>query len=79
MNASSELRSVPSIGPVTAAAFVATIDDVQRFAHAHHLEADLGLVPRACSSGDTQRVRATSDDDNVARIRLISEMGPEFL
>jgi transposase len=49
------LRSVPSIGPVTAAAFVATIDDVQRFSHAHQLEAYLGLVPRENSSGDTQR------------------------
>ena len=49
------LRTVPSVGPVTAAAFVATIDDVQRFHHAHQLEAYLGLVPRECSSGDTQR------------------------
>jgi len=40
---------------VTAAAFVATIDDVQRFPHAHQLEAYLGLVPREYSSGDTQR------------------------
>ena len=40
------LRSVPSVGPVTAAAFVATIDDVQRLLHAHQLEAYLGLVPR---------------------------------
>jgi transposase len=49
------LRTVPSVGPVTAAAFVATIDDVQRFPSAHQLEAYLGLVPRECSSGDTQR------------------------
>ncbi|MBI4610104.1 MAG: IS110 family transposase [Candidatus Rokubacteria bacterium] len=49
------LRTVPSVGPVTAAAFVATIDDVQRFAHAHQLAAYLGLVPRENSSGDTQR------------------------
>ena len=49
------LRTVPSVGPVTAAAFVATIDDVQRFRHAHPLEAYLGLVPRECSSGDTPR------------------------
>jgi transposase len=48
------LRTVPSIGPVTAAAFVATIDDVQRFHHAHQLEAYLGLVPREFSSGDNQ-------------------------
>ena len=49
------LRSVPSIGPVTAAAFLATIDDVGRFHHAHQLEAYLGLVPREYSSGETQR------------------------
>ncbi len=48
------LRTVPSIGPVTAAAFVATIDDVRRFSHAHQVEAYLGLVPREFSSGDRQ-------------------------
>ena len=49
------LRTVPSVGPVTAAAFVATIDDAQRFHHAHEVEAYLGLVPREFSSGDSQR------------------------
>jgi transposase len=49
------LRSVPSIGPVTAAAFVATLDDAQRFRHAHQVEAYLGLVPREFSSGESQR------------------------
>ena len=49
------LRSVPSVGPVTAAAFLAAIDDAQRFRHAHQLDADLGLVPREYSSGETQR------------------------
>jgi hypothetical protein len=49
------LRSVPSAGPVTTAAFIAAIDDAQRFRHAHQLEAYLGLVPREYSSGETQR------------------------
>ena len=49
------LRSVPCVGPVTAAAFVAAVDDAQRFRHAHQLEAYLGLVPREYSSGETQR------------------------
>jgi len=49
------LRSVPCVGPVTAAAFLAAIDDAQRFRHAHQLEAYLGLVPREYSSGETQR------------------------
>jgi transposase len=49
------LRSVPSIGPITAAAFVTTLDDAQRFRHAHQVEAYLGLVPREFSSGESQR------------------------
>jgi transposase len=40
------LQSVPNIGPVTAAAFVATLDDAQRFRRAHEVEAYLGLVCR---------------------------------
>ncbi len=43
------LRSVPAVDPVTAAAFLAAIDDAQRFRHAHQLEAYLGLVPREYS------------------------------
>jgi transposase len=49
------LQTVPRVGPVTAAAFVATLDDAGRFAHAHQVEASLGLVPRAWSSGAGQR------------------------
>jgi transposase len=49
------LRTVPNVGPVTAAAFVATIDDVTRFRRSHEVEAYLGLVPRELSSGETQR------------------------
>jgi transposase len=49
------LRTVPSIGPVTATAFVATLDDVQRFRRAHQVEASLGLLPRERSAGESQR------------------------
>jgi transposase len=49
------LQTVPSVGPVTAAAFVAALDDAGRFARAHHVEAYLGLVPREWSSGEGQR------------------------
>jgi transposase len=49
------LHSVPGVGPVTAAAFRAAVDDAQRFRHAHQLEAYLGLVPREYSSGETRR------------------------
>ena len=48
------LCTVPSIGPVTAASFVATLDGVERFGGAHQVEAYLGLVPRERSSGEKQ-------------------------
>ena len=49
------LTTVPGVGPVTAAAFVATLDDVSRFRDAHQVEAYLGLIPSEWSSSETQR------------------------
>jgi len=50
--AASRLCTVPGVGPVTAAAVVATLDDVSRFAGAAQVAAYLGLVPRERSSGE---------------------------
>lgn len=49
------LMSVPGVGPVTALAFVATLDDIGRFETAHKLESYLGLTPGEHSSSDRQR------------------------
>ena len=49
------LMTMPEIGPVTAVAFVATLDDAERFRGAHQVEAYLGLVPREWSSSEVQR------------------------
>lgn len=49
------LQSVPGIGTITAAAFVATVDEVGRFRDAGQLTAYLGLVPRDRSSGEGHR------------------------
>jgi transposase len=49
------LRTVPSGGTVTAAAFVAAWDEVTRFRGAHQVEAYGGLVPRERSSGERRR------------------------
>jgi transposase len=54
-SAVARLTTVPGIGPLTATAFVATVDDVARFANAYQLAAYLGLVPRERSSGEKQR------------------------
>ncbi|MBI2494307.1 MAG: IS110 family transposase, partial [Candidatus Rokubacteria bacterium] len=64
------LRTMPSVGAVTAAAFVAAIDDVTRFPRAHELQAYLGLVPREHSSGDTQH-RGRITKAGPARVRRL--------
>jgi transposase len=45
------LMTVPGIGAITAAAFVATIDDPGRFRHSASVGAYLGLTPRRYQSG----------------------------
>jgi transposase len=66
------LQSVPSVGPVTAAAFVAALDDAGRFTRAHQVEAYLGLVPREWSSGEGQRRgRITKAGDRRVRSLLV--------
>jgi transposase len=49
------LTTYPGIGPITAAAFVAAIDDVTRFAGPGAVTNYLGLVPQEYSSGEKQR------------------------
>ena len=49
------LTTLPSIGPITASAYVAALDDVSRFGGAGQVTSYLGLVPREYSSGEQQR------------------------
>jgi transposase len=66
------LATVPGIGPITALAFVAALDDVTRFPSAHQVEAYLGLVPSEYSSGDRrQRGRITKRGDVRTRWLLV--------
>jgi len=48
------LDTAPGVGAVTAVAFVATLDPVERFEGAHQVECYLGLVPGEQSSGERQ-------------------------
>lgn len=66
------LATAPAIGPVTACALVATIDDIARFQSAHQLEAYLGVVPGERSSGEQRRVgRITKAGNARARWLLV--------
>ena len=66
------LATVPTVGPITALAFVATLDEVTRFHTAHQVEAYLGLVPSEYSSGDRRlRGRITKRGDVRTRWLLV--------
>lgn len=50
------LMSIPGIGLMTAAAFIAVADEVGRFKNAKAFASYVGLVPREFSSGDKKRM-----------------------
>jgi transposase len=64
------LRTVPGVGPVTAVAYVATLDRVERFGRAHEVESYLGLVPSENSSGERQHRGALTKAGNP-RMRFL--------
>ena len=73
------LATAPSIGPVTASAVVATVDDITRFRTAHQFEAFLGLVPGERSSGEKRRIGRITKAGN-SRVRyLLVEAGWRIL
>lgn len=48
------LRTIPGIGPLTAASILVEIGDVKRFATFYHLNSFVGLLPMEHSSGETE-------------------------
>ena len=48
------LRSIPGIGPLTAASLLVEIGDVHRFETFYHLNSFIGLMPMEHSSGETE-------------------------
>jgi transposase len=64
------LDTAPGVGVVTAVAFVATLDQVERFEGAHQVECYLGLVPSERSSGERQHRGQVTKAGN-ARMRWL--------
>ena len=73
------LTTAPTIGPVTAAAFVATLDDVTRFASAEQVSAYLGLVPSEHSSGERHHRGRITKTGNTRMRWLLVEAGWRIL
>jgi transposase len=66
----------PSIGHLTASAFISTIEDSKRFRRSTDVGAYLGLVPRVHQSGEIDRMGritkagAACDVDRRNRLRV---------
>lgn len=69
------LMSHPGVGPVTSLAFVLTIGDVRRFAHARQVASYLGLIPAEYSSGGKQRLGHISKQGNSFLRFVLVEAG----
>lgn len=63
--ATERLRQVPGVGPLTALAFVLTIEDPTRFRDTRDVGAYLGLVPRRDQSGNTDKQLPITKAGNV--------------
>jgi transposase len=64
------LKSTPGVGPVTAVAYRAAVDDPARFNGAHQVTAYFGLVPSELSSGEKQRKGRITKTGN-SRVRWL--------
>lgn len=65
------LMGVPGVGPITALAFRATIDQPERFARSRAVGAHLGLTPARYQSGDTDiQGKISRCGDELARTAL---------
>jgi transposase len=66
------LRQVKGVGPVTALAFILTIEDPHRFPRSRTVGAYLGLCPRQRDSGERQpRLGITKAGDGLMRQLLV--------
>lgn len=59
------LRTIPGIGPMTATALVAAVNDAKDFASGRALAASLGLTPREHSTGGKQQLLGITKRGNV--------------
>ena len=66
------LRTIPGIGPLTAATILTEVGDIHRFAHFNHFNSWLGLKPMSHSSGDNDhRGHLTYRANHVVRSALV--------
>lgn len=69
--ASRRLEAIPEIGPITASAIVASVDDAKEFENGRQMAAWMGLVPRQSSSGGKQTLLGISKRGDTYLLTLL--------
>lgn len=75
------IQSIPGVGPITAAAYLAAVGDVATFTKVRDVGAYFGLTPKLDQSGDTDKqLRITKEGNEIVRRLLVTSanyiMGP---
>ena len=68
-----QLQTIPGVGPRTAEAVVAFLDDPRRFAHSKQVGAYFGLVPSQDQSGNVNRLGHVTREGSAVVRRLLTE------
>lgn len=66
------LKSIPGVGPITAASFVSEVSDIKRFKHPKQLVAYCGIDPKVYESGTSVKGKGhiTKRGNKILRTRL---------
>jgi transposase len=73
------LMTTPGVGPITAFAYRATVDDPQRFARSSDVPALFGLVPRIDKSGEHEHIGSISKAGDTMMRSLLFEAANALL
>lgn len=68
-----QLQTIPGVGPRTAEAMAAFLDDPRRFTHSKQVGAYFGLVPRQDQSGSVNRLGHITREGSAVVRRLLTE------
>lgn len=67
------LQTIPGVGPRTAEAFVAWVDDPKRFAQTNRIGSYLGLVPKQDASADSSRLGHITREGPAVVRKMVTE------
>ena len=67
------VKSVPNVGPLTAAVLLACIDDISRFRSARALASYFGIVPSVFQSGSTEKMGSITKRGNSLARKFLAQ------